>query len=82
MVDWQFMLVIGIAIGAFISSIANGTFKIEFIPPLWKERFGNSIIKRAVFAFIGGILAMYGARLADGCPSGHGLSRSRRLDTF
>ena len=78
-VDWQFMLVIGIAIGAFISSITNRTFKIELVPPIWKERFGNSIIKRAVFAFIGGIFAMYGARLADGCPSGHGLSGLMQL---
>ena len=27
-VDWQFMLVVGIAVGAFLSSLANGTFKI------------------------------------------------------
>ena len=78
-VDWQFMLVIGIAIGSFISSVASRTFKIEFIPPIWRERFGNSISKRAVFAFIGGVIAMYGARLADGCPSGHGLSGLMQL---
>ena len=78
-IDWQFMLVIGIAIGAFISSITNGTFKIEFIPPIWRERFGGSIAKRAVFAFIGGVIAIFGARLADGCPSGHGLSGVMQL---
>jgi len=78
-VDWQFMLVIGIAIGSFISSIANRTFKIEFIPPIWRERFGSSIVKRAVLAFIGGVIAIYGARLADGCPSGHGLSGVMQL---
>ena len=78
-VDWQFMLVIGITIGALISSLANKTFKIEVIPPIWKERFGDSISKRAVFAFIGGIFAMYGARLAGGCPSGHGLSGFMQL---
>jgi len=78
-IDWQFMLVIGIAIGSFISSIANRTFKVEFIPPIWSERFGNSIIKRAIFAFIGGAIAVYGARLADGCPSGHGISGLMQL---
>jgi len=78
-VDWQFMLVIGIAIGAFISSIATKTFKIEFVPPVWKERFGNSGIKRAIFAFAGGILTIFGARLAGGCPSGHGLSGLMQL---
>ncbi|MCL1990791.1 MAG: YeeE/YedE family protein [Defluviitaleaceae bacterium] len=78
-VDWQFMLVIGITIGALISSLSNKTFKIEFIPPIWKERYGNSVAKRGLFAFIGGIFAMYGARLAGGCPSGHGISGFMQL---
>jgi len=78
-VDWQFMLVIGIALGALISSLSNRTFKIEMIPPIWKERFGSSALKRGIFAFIGGIFAMFGARLADGCPSGHGLSGFMQL---
>lgn len=78
-IDWQFMLVIGIAIGAFISSMANRTFKIEFVPPIWKERFGASRVKRALFSFIGGVAAIYGARLADGCPSGHGISGFMQL---
>lgn len=78
-IDWQFMLVIGIAVGSFISSLMNKTFKIEWIPPIWKERFGSSIAKRAVLSFIGGMIAMYGARLADGCPSGHGLSGMMQL---
>lgn len=77
--DWQFMLVIGIAVGAFISSKANNTFKIEWIPPIWHERFGDSIAKRGLMAFAGGAVAMYGARLADGCPSGHGLSGVMQL---
>ena len=78
-VDWQFMLVIGIAIGAFISSMANKTFKLEFVPPIWKERFGDSILKRAIIAFLGGVISIYGARLAGGCPSGHGLSGLMQL---
>lgn len=78
-VDWQFMLVIGIAIGSFLSSMATGTFKLELVPPIWKERFGPSVGKRAVGAFLGGAVAMYGARLANGCPSGHGLSGMMQL---
>ncbi len=78
-IDWQFMLVVGITIGAFLSSLANGTFKIEWVPPIWREQFGNSAVKRAAGAFVGGIFAMYGARLADGCPSGHGLSGVMQL---
>ncbi|MBA3035754.1 MAG: YeeE/YedE family protein [Desulfobacterium sp.] len=78
-VDWQFMLVIGIFLGAFISSIMDKSFKIESVPPTWEERFGPSIGKRAIGAFVGGIVAMIGARMADGCPSGHGLSGMMQL---
>ncbi len=78
-VDWQFMLVIGIFLGALISSLTDRSFKLEKVPPIWKERFGLSGGKRAVGAFLGGIIAMVGARLADGCPSGHGLSGIMQL---
>ena len=73
-VDWQFMLVSGIFLGALISSVTDRSFKWESVPPVWAKRFGNSPIKRAVGAVLGGIVAMVGARMADGCPSGHGLS--------
>lgn len=73
-VDWQFMLVSGIFLGALISSVTDRSFKWESVPPVWAKRFGKSPIKRAVGAVLGGIVAMVGARMADGCPSGHGLS--------
>ena len=78
-VDWQFMLVLGIFLGAFISSTTEKSFKMESVPPTWEDRFGPSIAKRAIGAFFGGIVAMVGARMADGCPSGHGLSGMMQL---
>lgn len=78
-VDWQFMLVLGIFLGALISSATDGSYKMEGVPPIWKQRFGPSVGKRAVAAFLGGIIAMVGARMADGCPSGHGLSGIMQL---
>ncbi|OPY88788.1 MAG: putative inner membrane protein [Syntrophus sp. PtaU1.Bin208] len=78
-VDWQFMLVCGIFVGALISSLADKSFKLEGVPPTWKKRFGPSVGKRAIGAFLGGIVAMMGARMADGCPSGHGLSGMMQL---
>ena len=47
-VDWQFMLVSGIFLGALISSVTDRSFKWESVPPVWAKRFGNSPIKRAV----------------------------------
>jgi hypothetical protein len=74
-VDWQFMLVVGIFFGAFISSVTDRSFRFELVPPTWRKRFGPSIGKRAIGAFLGGIVAMIGARLADG----HGLSGMMQL---
>jgi len=78
-VDWQFMLVVGIFFGALAASATDKSFKLESVPPTWKERFGSSVWKRAAGAFLGGVVAMVGARMADGCPSGHGLSGMMQL---
>lgn len=78
-VDWQFMLIVGILLGALISSATDKSFKLEGVPPTWEKRFGPSVGKRAIGAFGGGIIAMIGARMADGCPSGHGLSGMMQL---
>jgi len=79
LIDWQWMFVIGIAIGAFLAAISSGSFHLQAVPTMWQARFGPALASRAMVAFIGGIIAMFGARLADGCPSGHGLSGSLQL---
>ncbi len=77
--DWQYMLVIGVLFGALAGSLTDKSFKKESVPPIWRERFGSSVGKRAAGAIGGGMLAMVGARMADGCPSGHGLSGMMQL---
>ncbi len=78
-VDWQFMLVAGIFLGALVASLVDRSFKLEGVPPIWSDRFGNSAFLRAIGALVGGVVAMFGARLAGGCPSGHGLSGLMQL---
>ncbi|MFA6244408.1 MAG: YeeE/YedE thiosulfate transporter family protein [Candidatus Hydrogenedentales bacterium] len=78
-VDWQFLFVTGIFVGALISALTSSSFKSESVPPIWNARFGGSVAKRAIGALCGGAVAMFGARLADGCPSGHGLSGIMQL---
>ena len=56
-----------------------GTFRIEWVPRVWRERFGGSILGRFVAAFLGGGIIMYGARMAGGCTSGHGISGGLQL---
>ena len=65
-IEWQWMFVFGIFMGALISSTTSRSFKWKAVPDMWEDRFGPGKMKRAVVAFIGGMIAMFGARLADG----------------
>ena len=78
-IDWGWMLVIGVFIGAYISSKLSGDRNAPTVPPLWSKRFGTSSLKRHAGAFAGGLVMMLGARLAGGCTSGHGISGSLQL---
>ena len=78
-IDWGWMLVAGVFIGALLSSKLSGDRDANSVPPLWADRFGSSTVIRMVGAFSGGLLMMLGARLAGGCTSGHGISGSLQL---
>jgi hypothetical protein len=65
-VDWQSMFLVGIFVGALIASLTDGSFRPQRIPAMWEGRFGSGIGKRGIAAFLGGTVAMFGARLADG----------------
>ncbi|MBI5166536.1 MAG: YeeE/YedE family protein [candidate division NC10 bacterium] len=66
-VDWQFMLVIGVFIGAYLSARLSREFKIVLeLPPLWESRFGTRASRRWVIGLLGGIFVGFGARFADG----------------
>ncbi len=78
-VDWQFMLVIGIVVGAFLSSIASGQAQVVWVPEPWATAFGAAIGPRLAVAFIGGAVLGIGARWAGGCTSGHGISGTMQL---
>lgn len=77
--DYGVLFLVGTFLGALVSALTSGSFRKEVVPAVWSERFGPSPAKRLVFAFIGGVLAIYGARLAGGCTSGHGISGSLQL---
>lgn len=77
--DWQMMLVIGLFLGALISARLGRSYHVEKVPELWASRFGPSKARRYAAAFLGGVLVLFGARLADGCTSGHGISGGLQL---
>lgn len=65
-IDWQFMFVIGIFFGSLIASTTSKSFRVQAVPTMWESHFGPSKAKRGIVAFVGGAIAMFGARLADG----------------
>lgn len=64
--NWQLLFVVGIIIGAFISSRLSDEFRIQTVPDMWREKFGPNPLKRGIVAFIGGAIGLVGARLAGG----------------
>lgn len=77
--DWQMMLVIGIVAGSLGSSLLSGDFTLQWVPSLWESAFGETPLLRILVATAGGILLGFGARWADGCTSGHGISGTMQL---
>jgi hypothetical protein len=78
-VDWEVMLVIGVIVGSFVSALLSGNFEIKIVPDLWLVNFGNTPIFRLIISLIGGIFVGFGARMAGGCTSGHGISGTMQL---
>ena len=78
-VDWAFMIIPGIMIGAFFSAVLSGRFHIFWVPAMWGTTFGFNPVIRILVALAGGILLGLGASWAGGCTSGHGISGSIQL---
>lgn len=79
-VDWKFVFVVAVITGGAIAALTGGEFANEWLSPMWVARFGDSIALRAMIAFGGGMLMAFGARLAGGCTSGHGISGTLQLN--
>ncbi|MCC6777521.1 MAG: YeeE/YedE family protein [Hyphomicrobiales bacterium] len=76
---WQVAFVGSVAVGAFLSARLSGTVR-SGVPPIWARALGSAAPgRRYAVAFVAGFLMLFGARLADGCTSGHGLSGMAQL---
>lgn len=75
--NYSFVFVIAMVIGAFISAKLGGpkpTAQDRIAPEPWRNRFGQRPVLRYVTVFLAGVLVLFGARLAGGCTSGHMMS--------
>jgi len=78
-IDWYWMLIVGVLIGAFLSAYLSGTLALVIVPSFFASTFGTGAVLRFTVALIGGILLGLGARWAGGCTSGHGISGTLQL---
>jgi len=79
-IDWSLLFVTSIIVGGFIAAWTGGEIRNEWLHPMWVDRFGDSIALRGLIGFAGGVLMAFGARLAGGCTSGHGISGTLQLN--
>ncbi len=80
MIGWTFMIVIGVIIGSFIAAWTGGELTAAYLPDMWIARFGSdSNLLRTFLSLLGGALMAFGARMAGGCTSGHGISGTLQL---
>ncbi len=76
---WQVAIVVGIALGAFLSMRLSGARR-QTISPVWARATGTTTLwARAPLAFFAGFIMLFGARIAGGCTSGHGISGMAQL---
>jgi len=82
-IGYGWMLVLGMLVGGAVTNALLGNKRAEVdkgsMPRMWKQNFGASRAKRYFAAFGGGVLLLFGARLAGGCTSGHMISGISQL---
>lgn len=78
-IDWETFLVLGLLGGSHLAARAAGERTRGAVPELWAQRFGPNRGTRFVGAFLGGAVMMFGARMAKGCTSGHGITGTMQL---
>ena len=74
-INYGFIFVVSMVLGGWLASRISGSYQhIKQVPETHSARFGDSAGLRYSLAFIGGVLVLWGARLAGGCTSGHMMS--------
>lgn len=72
--SWQVWFLFGAMLAGFIYAMSTNSFGYKMVHKRWVYYKGNSRSKRIFWAIIGGFILIFGARMADGCTSGHIIS--------
>jgi uncharacterized membrane protein YedE/YeeE len=77
--NWELIFLTGSFLAGLIISLIKKDFKIKAVHSNWEKHKGGSVGNRLIWAFIGGFLLIFGARMAGGCTSGHIISGGMQL---
>jgi uncharacterized membrane protein YedE/YeeE len=75
--NYGLIFVISMILGGYLSGLTSKqklSDEDKTSPKVWRNKFGSGRNKRFIYAFVAGFLALFGARLAGGCTSGHMMS--------
>ena len=77
--SWQVVFLFGAFLAGSLPALVKKEFRFSFVQERWNQYYGPDKKKRLVWAFVGGFLLIFGARVAGGCASGHILSGAMQL---
>jgi len=77
--NWELIFLTGAFLAGLIISLIQKEFKLTLIHKNWENHRGGNSVNRIIWAFIGGFVLIFGARMAGGCTSGHILSGDMQL---
>jgi len=76
---WELIFLTGALLAGLIFALVRNDFKITAVHSRWADTKGSSVSKRLGWAFAGGFILLFGARMAGGCTSGHILSGGMQM---
>lgn len=74
--NWRLWFIIGLPLGGLLAALASpGAISISFaMGTLYDGVLPATLWGKGALVFLGGVMMGYGARLADGCTSGHAIA--------
>lgn len=76
-INYSFVFVLSMILGGLLGRLyesRQGAEPLKQVPEFHLERFSQKASTRYILSFLGGVIVLWGARLAGGCTSGHMMS--------
>lgn len=72
--NYGLVFVVSMVVGGFVAARWSGAARPDVIPAVHRANLSAAPWLRYTLSFVGGVIVLWGARLAGGCTSGHMMS--------